>query len=78
MSADKNYKKLKFSTLANWKDIKDNFNQFRKLFPGKNRDFISLVRIVVKKINLIGIEKYILKVKNPKKCVLYKLKNFSW
>lgn len=55
----KNYKKLKFSTLVNWKDIKDNFNQFRKLFPGKNRDFISLVRIVVKKINLIGIEKYI-------------------
>ena len=55
----KNYKKLNFSTLVNWKDVKDNFNEFIRLFPGKDRDFISLVRIAAKNNNLTGIEKFV-------------------
>jgi len=57
------YTNVQYSVLVNWFDIKDSFEAFKSLFPGVRLDFVDIVRIVVKSINLKDIDKYVLYLK---------------
>ena len=58
------YKNIKFSTLINWSDISNSFKDFVNLFPGVHLDFVSIVRIVIKSIDIIEVQKYIMLLKD--------------
>ena len=60
----KAYKNIKFSTLINWSDISNSFKDFVNLFPGAHLDFVSIVRIVIKSIDTIEVQKYIMLLKD--------------
>lgn len=65
------FKNLKFSTLVNWNDISNSFKEFEKLFPGTDIDFITIVRIVIKSLDLSNAKNFIemLKYKGYKVCL---------
>lgn len=67
----RDYKNIEFSTLINWSDISNSFNDFVNLFPGVDIDFVSIVRIVIKSIDIPEVEKYIkfLKDRGYKVCI---------
>lgn len=58
------YKNIQFSTLVNWSDISNSFKDFIKLFPGADLDFVSIVRIVIKSIDIIEVQQYIMLLKD--------------
>ena len=60
----KEYKNIEFSTLINWSDISNSYKDFVNLFPGVENDFVSIVRIVIKSIDITEVQKYIIFLKN--------------
>ncbi len=58
------YKNIEFSTLVNWSDISNSFKDFVNLFPGVDLDFVSIVRIVIKSIDINEVKEYIMLLKN--------------
>ena len=67
----RNYKNIEFSTLINWSDISNSFKDFVSLFPGVDKDFLKIVRIVIKSIDIAEVQEYImfLKDKGYKVCI---------
>ena len=60
----RDYKNIEFSTLINWSDISNSYKDFVNLFPGVDKDFVSIVRIVIKSIDITEVQKYIILLKN--------------
>lgn len=71
----KKYKNLKFSTLVNWNDISNSFSEFSEMFPGIEIDFVQIVRIVVKSIDLNKLSEYILFLKSRGYTVCINIQN---
>lgn len=67
----KDFKNIIFSTLVNWSDVEDSFNEFKKVFPGTEKDFIKIVRIVIKSLENTEVKNNInyLKDKGYKVCL---------
>ena len=59
----RDYKNIEFSTLINWSDISNSIQDFVNLFPGVDKDFVSIVRIVIKSIEITEVQKYIVLLK---------------
>lgn len=59
----RDYKNIEFSTLINWSDISNSIQDFVNLFPGVDKDFVSIVRIVIKSIDITEVQKYIVLLK---------------
>ena len=60
----RDYKNIEFSTLINWSDISNSYKDFDNLFPGVDKDFVSIVRIVIKSIDITEVKKYIMLLKD--------------
>ncbi len=67
----RDYKNIEFSTLVNWSDISNSYEDFVNLFPGVDIDFVSIVRIVIKSIDILEVQNYVslLKDRGYKVCI---------